>query len=100
MRVLDDPDRAFVSSVFVKLETLPKATFNRQEAERKFYDAFFDEISKWAEVDGALVRVALDEACKAGLSAMDALHLAAAHRTGCGEFVTAEKRTKPLFRNT
>ena len=41
MQVLDDPDRNFASSLFIKLETLPKATFNRQEAERAFYEAFF-----------------------------------------------------------
>ena len=100
MQVLDDPDRAFASSVFVKLETLPKATFNRQRAERKFYNTFFDEISKWAEVDDALVQAAFDVACKVGLSAMDALHVAAAHQVGANELVTAGKPTKPLLRVT
>jgi hypothetical protein len=41
MQVLDDLDLSFASSLFIKLETLPKATFNRQEAERAFYEAFF-----------------------------------------------------------
>ena len=36
MAVLDDPDRTFASSEFVRLEVLPKALFNRNvdEAER------------------------------------------------------------------
>jgi predicted nucleic acid-binding protein len=33
-----------------------------------------------------------------GLSAVDALHLAAAVRQGAGEFITAEKPGKPMFR--
>lgn len=29
LEILDDPNRAFVSSIFVKLEVLPKAVYNR-----------------------------------------------------------------------
>jgi hypothetical protein len=31
---------------------------------------------------------------------MDALHIAAAHALGAAEFVTGEKKQKPLFRVT
>ncbi len=99
MRVLDDPERTFASSAFIKLETLPKAIFNRRNQERQFYTEFFDAISQWAEVDEPLVRAAFDEARKIGLSAMDSLHLAAAHQVGADEFVTAERPTKPLLRS-
>lgn len=98
MQVLDDPDRSFASSVFVKLETIPKATFSKQDRERDFYEAFFGEISKWARIDEELTQAAFDEACRVGLSAMDALHVAAARQTGADELITAEKPTKPLFR--
>jgi predicted nucleic acid-binding protein len=33
-----------------------------------------------------------------GLAAMDALHVAAALSVGAEEFVTREKKTKPMFR--
>jgi len=41
MAVLDDPDRLFASSDFVRLEVLPKAVFNRRADEAEFYTAFF-----------------------------------------------------------
>lgn len=100
MQVLDDPERCFASSAFVKLETLPKPTFHRQNDERQFYTEFFDAVSKWAEVGEPLVRAAFEEACKVGLSAMDSLHVAAAEQVGADEIVTAEKSTKPLLRST
>jgi predicted nucleic acid-binding protein len=100
MQVLDDPDRSFASSLFVKLETLPKATFNRQDAECAFYEAFFEGVSKWADIGESIVRAAFGEACNAGLSAMDSLHVAAAHQVGADELITEEKSTKRLLRST
>ncbi len=50
MEVLDDPDRAFASSVFVRLEVLPKALYNNSRVEAEFYEAFFA-----VEVDFPLV---------------------------------------------
>jgi predicted nucleic acid-binding protein len=37
-------------------------------------------------------------ACKYGLAAMDALHIAAALSVDAKEFVTTEKPNKPMFR--
>ncbi len=39
-------------------------------------------------------------ACKYGLAAMDALHIAAAISVGAEEFITTEKPTKPMYRVT
>ncbi len=39
-------------------------------------------------------------ACKYGLSAMDALHIAAAISVGAEEFIITEKPTKPMYRVT
>lgn len=100
MQVLDDPERTFASSVFVRLETLPKPTFHGEDDERQFYTEFFDAVLKWAEVGEELVQAAFDEACKVGLSAMDSLHVAAARQMSADEIVTAEKSTKPLLRST
>jgi predicted nucleic acid-binding protein len=98
--ILDDPEREFASSVLVKLETIPKAAYHKRDAEREFYEKFFDRVTLWASFDSDLAKIALIAACDAGLSAIDSLHLAAAYQTRCDEFVTTEKLTKPLHRNT
>ena len=84
--------------VFVKLETIPKATYHKRAAEREFYEKFFDRVSAWALFDSDLAETAFVAACNAGLSAIDSLHIAAAHQTRCEEFVTTEKPNKPLHR--
>jgi len=96
--ILDDPERQFASSLFVKLETIPKATYHKRAAEREFYEKFFDRVSAWALFDSDLAETAFVAACNAGLSAIDSLHIAAAHQTRCEEFVTTEKPNKPLHR--
>jgi hypothetical protein len=42
MKILDDPNREFASSIFLKLEVLPKAVYYKNEAEAEFYDTFFN----------------------------------------------------------
>ena len=41
MRILDDPDREFAASTFLRLEVIPQAAFNRRTAEPALYEAFF-----------------------------------------------------------
>ena len=100
MQVLDDPDLRFASSLYVQLEILPKALYNRQTAEAAFYNAFFQSVVKWAEPSADLVRRAYAEASKAGLSALDALHITAAASVGAEELVTAEKASSTIHRST
>lgn len=100
MQVLDDPNRDFVTSDFVRLEVLPKAIYNLQADEADFYRAFFDAAAVAMSISGEFVARAEHEAEQAGLSAVDALHVAAAKEAGCSELVTAEKPTKPIFRVT
>jgi predicted nucleic acid-binding protein len=100
LEVLDGGSRTFASSILVRLEPIPKAAFSRnRDKERTFYDRFFATVSKWARIDDELMHVAFDEACKAGLSAMDSLHVACAYQLGCDELVTTEKINKPIRRN-
>ena len=47
LEVLDDPDRQFASSAFVRLEALPKAQYNGRQAEVAFYRAYFDAVLYW-----------------------------------------------------
>ena len=99
MEVLDNPDAVFASSLFVKLETLPKAIYQKKTEESLFYELFFASVTTWCTIDDELVEIAYDEAKNAGISAMDALHIAAAIRTGAQELVTSEKQTSPIHRS-
>ena len=47
MAILDDPERSFASSDFVRLEVLPKALYNRKAQEVEFYLEFFRAVSHW-----------------------------------------------------
>ena len=98
LEVLDDPDRTFASSDFVRLEVLPKAIYHRKQHEVDFYEAFFEDVGLWASLTDLLVRRAFDEAKAFGLSATDALHVAGALSVGAEELVTTEGSGKPLSR--
>ena len=96
LQILDDRSRTFASSDFVRLETIPKATFYQRTDERQFLEGFFSTVSTWAVIDDDLIRLALNEAIRVGLAAIDALHVAAAYKTGCDELVTTETERKAL----
>lgn len=98
LALLSAPTVRFASSPLVRLEVLPKPLYYRRATEAAFYDAFFAGVVVWAEIDDALVNVAFIEAARVGLSAIDALHLAAASASGADEFITVERLEKPLHR--
>ena len=98
--ILSDPNRAFVTSEFVRLEVLPKPTYYRRLDEVAFYNAFFAGALPPVGITRRLVRLATQRAETFGLSAVDALHVAAAEIGGADELVTAERPTSPLARVT
>ena len=98
MAVLDDPDRQFVSSKFVQLEILPKAIYHKNTAEANFYEIFFDSVHTWVAVSEKLLEEAHRLACESGLSAIDALHVAAAISVNADELITTEKSDKPIHK--
>jgi predicted nucleic acid-binding protein len=100
MAILDDPERTFASSEFIRLEVLPKPLFNRKSNEAEFYNSYFEAVSHWPDDIDAVVRHAYEMAVKFGLSALDALHVAAALNIGAEELITTEKRSKSLHRTT
>jgi predicted nucleic acid-binding protein len=100
MQILDDPDSSFASSIFVQLEVLPKPVYHKKRDEVAFYETFFEAVSAWADPGSQLIQNAYDEAARIGLSAMDALHVAAAAAIGADELVTTEKLTNPIHRAT
>ena len=95
---LQDPNREFITSEFVKLEILPKPICFGKYAEVEFYNAFFNLSSRTIPISAILVTTAMEEACKLGLSAIDAIHLACAVLGGAEELLTSEKPSKPIHR--
>lgn len=100
LNALNDPECAFVTSDFVRLEVLPKALHYGNINEVAFYEAFFDSAIAFVDISQALVMNAHTEARTHGLSAVDALHVSAAKLLDSDEIITTEKHTKPMFRVT
>lgn len=100
LRVLNDRNREFASSALIRLETIPKATYYKQQAEVEFYESFFNGVALWATNLEQIIQNGTSIACTYGLAAMDALHLAAALSVEAAEFVTTEKTSKPMHRVT
>jgi predicted nucleic acid-binding protein len=98
MAILDDPEREFVASPFLRLEVLPQALFNKRHAEVAFYEAFFSAVTRWTTDLAGIVEAAQREASTCGVEAMDALHVAAAASAGAIELVTTEKPTRSIHR--
>lgn len=93
--VLDDLQRQFLVSDFLRLEILPQPKFHRRSEEVEFMETYLDageEIS----VSSELTKNAISLAGRYQLTALDALHAAAALQGKADEFVTVEKPTKPL----
>lgn len=44
LEILADSNREFASSIFLKLEVLPKAVYNNRTSEVKFYEEYFDAV--------------------------------------------------------
>ena len=98
MEILDDENREFAASVFLKLEVLPKTLYRGYELEAEFYKTFFEEVRRWAVPNDDLFNNAYDEIKNLDMSMVDALHVAAAYDVGADEFITAERPTKPIHR--
>ena len=96
--LLADRDRTFASSIFIKLEVLPKAVCYQQTLECAFYEAFFQGVTVWLTDVEQLTQSAYQLACTYGLSGLDALNVAAAIALQADEFITTEKPTKPMHR--
>lgn len=98
LQILEDDQREFASSIFLKLEVLPKAIYHQQSSEIKFYETFFDAVTYWANDINSIIEQAYRESSQFGLGAMDALHIAAAVSVGATEFITNEKPQKSIHR--
>ena len=95
---LSDAQRTFVSSAFVRLEVLPKPIYLQRQHEAAFYTTFFAAVVSWALIHAELVEQAYSIAATYGLSAVDALHVAAALALQADELITSERPEKPMHR--
>jgi predicted nucleic acid-binding protein len=98
LEILKDPNREFASSVFLKLEVVPKATYNKRNDEVEFYEEFFGAVTYWANDIERIIQDAYQESCQSGLGSMDALYVMAAVSVGATEFITNEKPEKSIHR--
>ncbi|WP_246844020.1 PIN domain-containing protein, partial [Hydrocoleum sp. CS-953] len=73
--ILDDLQREYATSSFVKLEVLSKAIYFQNLAEVNFYETFFTGCTIWANELEKIVESAQKLASDFGLNAIDALHV-------------------------
>jgi predicted nucleic acid-binding protein len=95
--IADTASREFVCSDYIKLEVVPKPTYLGRTAEVNFYEDFFSTVSTWLPFNVDHLKQALNDACVAGLSAIDAIHVVVAANSGCEEIVTSEKPTAAIL---
>jgi len=95
---ITDPGREYVTSDYVRLELIPKATFHRNHSELEFYETFFRANIRCIPTSDTLISQAMEHGCATGISGIDALHIACAVFAGAEEFITVEKTTKPIHR--
>ena len=100
LTVLEDGDRQFAASIFLKLEVLPKAIYQQQQAEIRFYETYFDAVTHWEKDIEKIIALGYEQASRFGLGAMDALHVAAAILIGADELITTEKSQRSIHRTS
>ncbi len=98
LTVMAADHREFYSSQMVRLELLPKPRFEKRSDEVRFYENYFSGTTAYEPLSVGLGNEAEALAARYGLSAADALQIAAAIRMGVEEFYTSEKPGKPMFR--
>lgn len=94
--LIDDPDRTFAASSYLKLEVIPLPAYHKKADQVAFFERYFGAVSVWVD-ETDIVQDALREASTYGLHALDALHITAAARAGA-EFITIENPRKPMYR--
>ena len=99
LSVLGDASRIFLTTPFLALEVVPKAAFYRQELELSFYKRYLASATSYRGLN-RIEKLARTEAARCGLSALDALHVAAASLLKADEFITTEKPDKPMYRTS
>jgi hypothetical protein len=74
--------------------------YHRNAREIEFYRNYFDGVHIWVNDVESIVAIAQKECERCGISAMDAMHVAAAHLAGAEVLFTLESTTKPIHRTS
>lgn len=98
LMIIDDSEREFIVSNYLRLEVMPKPRFHRRQDELEFMETFFENASEEVDSTPTLTLQAVEIASKHDLHPLDALHASVALQAEADEFITLEKDTKPLFR--
>jgi predicted nucleic acid-binding protein len=94
--ILSDPDRLFIVSDVLRLATLPKPTFHKNDDEVGFLSSFFAAAAESVASAPALTEQAIALASAHDLTPVDTLHVSAAIAARVDELVTLEKPSKPM----
>jgi len=82
-------------------EIVPKAVYFKRDSELAFYDVYFTDPSvEWYRELQAIHDLALQEAERFGLAAMDAFHVAATSLLRADELITIERPEKAIHRSS
>jgi len=98
LMLLDDPEREFIITDYLKLELIPKPKFYSRHEEVKFMEAFFESACENLSTSPTLTLQAIEIASTYDVHPLDALHASAAIQARVDEFITLEKPNKPFFR--
>ncbi len=98
LELLSETNRKFVASEWLRLEVLPKPIHNKQQFSILFLEMYLANCVSDISFTAKLTKKAFDLACIYGLSGFDALHITSAIEANADEFITVEKRTKPMYR--
>jgi predicted nucleic acid-binding protein len=96
--ILDDTNRVFMVSDYLRLELLPKMRYEKQTRQIQFVSDLFRSASVFIPSSATIIAHAEALGETYGLAAMDALHVACAIAGNADELITFEKPTKPFFR--
>jgi predicted nucleic acid-binding protein len=100
MALLEDEGRYFIVSDFLRLETLPKPLFHKNQKEAAFMQAVLEGAQEEVKPNPVLTARAVELAARHDMTPVDALHVSAAIEAAADELVTTEKHGKPMFRVT
>lgn len=99
MEELNREDATFLYSRISELELLPNPTRNKRASEVEYFTTYFQS-AEYVECTQESMRVALEDACRVGMAAADALHVGCAATGNADELVTAESVDKALPKAT
>ena len=97
--ILQQSDRIFLASPFLRLEVLPHAHREKQWVSVKLYEQYFARAESCDNLE-AILQGADEQMLRTALGLADALHISAAALLGADEFITGEGTNKPIYRNT